>query len=70
MRDIPAAETVLLLRDLQDDALHPDAHVREFTPLDGCAAFSDERRQTAIAALRPIARVLTVAEAMAELSGA
>ncbi len=47
-----------------------DAHVREFAPSvlsDGCAAFSAELHETAIAALWPIARVLTVAEALAEL---
>ncbi|PZW48709.1 isochorismatase family protein [Humitalea rosea] len=146
MRDIPAAETALLLCDLQNDVLHPEgayargghfapgawgqalvdalqpahfmvekmacsafhmsrlewvlrkwvlqkagirrgiaagivtnggaaptvgeAHVREFTPSvlpDGCAAFSAELHETAIAGLRPVARVLTMAEAMAGL---
>lgn len=48
-----------------------DAHVREFAPTvlsDGCAAFSAELHETAIAALWPIARVMTVAEAMAEIA--
>jgi nicotinamidase-related amidase len=47
-----------------------DAHVREFevTVLsDGCAAFSPEVHQTAIDALRPVSRVATVAEVLAEL---
>ncbi len=44
-----------------------DAHVRDFevTVLeDGCAAFDVATHETAIAALRPVARVMTVAEAM------
>ncbi|HEX8164956.1 MAG TPA: cysteine hydrolase [Beijerinckiaceae bacterium] len=48
-----------------------DAHVRDFdvTVLsDGCAAFSPEVHETAIAALRPVCRVATIAEAMAELA--
>lgn len=48
-----------------------DAHVRDIdvTVLsDGCAAFSAEVHETAIAALRPVARVATIAEAMAELA--
>ena len=47
-----------------------EAHVRDIdvTVLsDGCAAFSAEVHDTAIAALRPVCRVATVAEAMAEL---
>jgi nicotinamidase-related amidase len=50
-----------------------DAHVREFevTVLsDGCAAFSTEVHETAINALRPVAHVATVAEALAELQAA
>jgi nicotinamidase-related amidase len=46
------------------------AHVREFqvTVLeDGCAAFTQELHETAIAALRPVARISTVAEALAAL---
>ena len=48
-----------------------DAHVREFglTVLeDGCAAFSPETHATAIAALRPVARIATVAEVLAEIA--
>lgn len=47
-----------------------DAHVRdiEATVLeDGCAAFSDEVHKTAISALRPVARIATIAEVLAEL---
>jgi nicotinamidase-related amidase len=47
-----------------------DAHVRDFdiTVLaDGCAAFSRETHETALAALRPLCPVITIAEAIAEL---
>jgi len=47
-----------------------DAHVREFacTVLeDGCAAFSDEAHRAAIEGLRPIARIMTVAQAIEEV---
>ncbi|WP_043832072.1 cysteine hydrolase [Muricoccus aerilatus] len=47
-----------------------DAHVRDIdvTVLsDGCATFGRAAHETAIAALRPVARVATVAEVMAEL---
>jgi ureidoacrylate peracid hydrolase len=47
-----------------------DAHVRDIhcTVLaDGCAAFSPEVHDTAIAALRPVARVLSVADVLREL---
>ncbi|MFT8244857.1 cysteine hydrolase family protein [Roseomonas sp. BN140053] len=47
-----------------------DAHVREFEVTllsDGCAAFSQEVHDTAVAALRPVAKVCTVAEALAAL---
>jgi len=47
-----------------------EAHVRDIdvTVLsDGCAAFSAEVHDTAIAALRPVARVATIAEAIGEL---
>lgn len=47
------------------------AHVREFevTVLrDACAAFSVEVHETAIAALRPVARISTVAEELARLA--
>ena len=50
-----------------------DAHVRDIdvTVLsDGCAAFGRDTHATAIAALRPVARIATVAEAMAELGAA
>lgn len=50
-----------------------EAHVRDIdvTVLsDGCAAFSAEVHDTAIAALRPVCRVATIAEAMAELGAA
>lgn len=50
-----------------------DAHVREFglTVLeDGCAAFSTETHETAIAALRPVARIATIGEMMRELGAA
>lgn len=49
-----------------------DAHVRDFdvTVLsDGCGAFSEETHRTAIAALAPVARIATVAEALAEIGG-
>ena len=45
-----------------------DAHVREYevTVLsDGCAAFTDALHETALASLASIARITTVAEAMA-----
>ena len=48
-----------------------DAHVRDFevTVLeDACAAFDRPTHATAIAALRPVAAITTVAEALAELS--
>lgn len=47
-----------------------DAHVRDFqvTVLsDGCAAFDVATHETAIAALRPVAQVATVTEALAAL---
>lgn len=47
-----------------------DAHVREFacTVLDdGCAAFSGELHRAAIEGLRPVARILTIAQAMEEV---
>jgi len=47
------------------------AHVREFdvTVLeDGCAAFSRELHETAIAALRPVAAISTVAAELAKLA--
>ncbi|WP_293868831.1 cysteine hydrolase [uncultured Alsobacter sp.] len=49
-----------------------DAHVRDLETVllsDGCAAFSAAVHDTAVAALRPVCPVMTVAEALAELSG-
>jgi nicotinamidase-related amidase len=46
-----------------------DAHVRDIETVvlsDGCAAFDDATHQTAIAALKPVARVATIAEMLAE----
>ena len=42
-----------------------DAHVREFECAvieDGCAAFSDDVHRAAIEGLRPVAKILTIAE--------
>ena len=50
-----------------------EAHVRDFevTVLaDGCAAFSRDTHETALAALRPVCPVIAIAEAMAELGAA
>lgn len=50
-----------------------DAHVRDFETVvlsDGCAAFSPDVHETAIAALRPVCAVMTVAEALQEVSAA
>jgi ureidoacrylate peracid hydrolase len=47
-----------------------DAHVRDLSPFvlsDGCADFSPALHEMAIAALRPIVPLLTVAEAMEDL---
>lgn len=47
------------------------AHVREFDAIlleDGCAAFSQKTHDEAVQALRPVGRVATIAEMMAELS--
>lgn len=44
-----------------------DAHVRDFHCAvieDGCAAFSEEVHQAAIAGLRPVADITTIADAM------
>ncbi|PWB61443.1 MAG: cysteine hydrolase [Bradyrhizobiaceae bacterium] len=49
-----------------------DAHVRDIPCVvlsDGCAAFSPAVHETAIAALAPVARIATVAEAVAEIAG-
>ncbi|WP_035713881.1 cysteine hydrolase family protein [Azorhizobium doebereinerae] len=48
-----------------------EAHVRDFDVSvlsDGCAAFSQEVHETAIAALRPVCRVTTIAEALADIA--
>jgi len=48
-----------------------DAHVRDLSTVllaDGCAAFSPQLHETAVAALRPVTPVRTVAETFAELS--
>lgn len=48
-----------------------DAHVREFhctVIADGCAAFSRELHDAAIEAVRPVAKVITVADAIAEFA--
>ena len=48
-----------------------DAHVRDIDAVlieDGCAAPTAEMHETAVAALRPVGRVATIAEIMAELS--
>lgn len=48
-----------------------EAHVRDFDVtvlFDGCAAFSVETHETAIAALRPVCRIATIAEALAEIA--
>lgn len=48
-----------------------DAHVRDFdvTVLsDGCAAFSEATHETAIAALKPVCRVATIADIAAEIA--
>jgi len=47
-----------------------DAHVRDFDTTvlsDGCAAFSQATHNVAIEALKPVARVATIAEICAEL---
>jgi ureidoacrylate peracid hydrolase len=46
-----------------------DAHVRDIEAVvlsDGCAAFDDATHQTAIAALKPVARIATITEMLAE----
>jgi ureidoacrylate peracid hydrolase len=50
-----------------------DAHIRDFDTVllaDGCAAFSASVHDTAIAALRPVCAVTSLAEALAELEPA
>lgn len=49
-----------------------DAHVRDFEVTvieDGCAAFSPQVHAEAIAGLKPVARIATVAALMAEIGG-
>ena len=49
-----------------------DAHVRDIDCIvieDGCAAFSPEVHRTAIDALRPVGRMATIAELLAEFAG-
>jgi ureidoacrylate peracid hydrolase len=48
-----------------------DAHVREFhctVIADGCAAFSRELHATAIEGLKPVAKVITIADAMRDFA--
>ena len=50
-----------------------EAHVRDFETVvlaDGCAAFTHETHETALAALRPVCRVASIADVMAERFGA
>lgn len=50
-----------------------DAHVRDIDAVvleDGCAAFSPEVHDTAINALRPVGRVASIAEMIAEVNAA
>jgi ureidoacrylate peracid hydrolase len=48
-----------------------DAHVREFECAvieDGCAAFSDDVHRAAIDGMRPVAKILTIAELLQSLA--
>jgi ureidoacrylate peracid hydrolase len=48
-----------------------DAHVREFgcsVIEDGCAAFSDDVHRAAIEGLRPVAKILTIADVLQSLA--
>ena len=50
-----------------------DAHVRDFACTvieDGCAAFSDDVHRAAIEGLRPVAKIVTIAEVMRSLGSA
>jgi nicotinamidase-related amidase len=50
-----------------------DAHVRDFHAIvlsDGCAAFTPAIHDTAIAALKPVADIWTVADATAAFEAA
>jgi len=47
-----------------------EAHVRDFDTTvlhDGCAAFTREVHETAVAALRPVCRVASIADIIAEI---
>jgi nicotinamidase-related amidase len=47
-----------------------DAHVRDFETVvleDGCAAFTPQLHETAIAALRPVCRIASIADMIAEI---
>jgi ureidoacrylate peracid hydrolase len=49
-----------------------DAHVRDFACTvieDGCAAFSEDVHRSAIDALRPVAKIATIAEVIRSLTG-
>ncbi len=49
-----------------------DAHVRDFEVTlleDGCAAFDPQTHATAVAALRPVAKIATVADMIATIDG-
>ena len=48
-----------------------DAHVRDIETIvlvDGCAAFDKAKHETAIAALKPVARIATISEMIAEIA--
>ena len=48
-----------------------DAHVRDIEAIvlaDGCAAFDKVTHETAIAALKPVARIATISEMIAEIA--
>jgi ureidoacrylate peracid hydrolase len=50
-----------------------DAHVRDLEAIlleDGCAAFSPEVHRTAVDALRPVGRIATIAQMIAEIDAA
>jgi isochorismate hydrolase len=50
-----------------------DAHVRDFAVIvlgDGCAAFSEQVHEEALAGLRPVAPIVTVADALTAVRAA
>jgi ureidoacrylate peracid hydrolase len=50
-----------------------DAHVREFdctVIADGCAAFAEDVHRAAIEGLRPVARIVTITEALQDIAAA